>query len=372
MSVGWTPPFRCANCGRPHPAQGFPYRCPVCTGPFDLASFDYVPPDPAAERRGLSRWRASLPLPPEAELVSLGEGGTPLLAAACDASEVHLKCEHLNPTGSFKDRGASVLVSALCAAGVAAAVEDSSGNAGAAFAAYAARAGLRATVYIPASASGPKRAQIQAYGAEVVSVPGPRSKASEAVLEAVSQGAVYASHAYLPHVLAGVATIAFELCEQLGRAPGSVIAPAGQGSILLGLRYGFEALERAGRIARQPRLIGVQAQACAPLWAAQTAGLTGLGWVQEQETLAEGIRILRPVRGDAVLAAVESSSGTFVAVSEIEIRRGVSELARRGFYVEPTSAVVWPALTSLAASLPGPIAAILTGSGMKSPAPWND
>ncbi len=372
MSAGWVPPFRCANCGRPHPGEGFPFRCPVCTGPFDLSSIEYFPPDPAAGWRGLTRWRPSLPLPPEAALVSLGEGGTPLLAADGRGREVFFKCEHLNPTGSFKDRGAAVLVSALCAAGVEAAVEDSSGNAGAAFAAYAARAGLRATVYVPAGASGPKRAQIQAFGAEVVSVPGPRTKAAEAVLAAASRGAIYASHAYVPHVLAGVATIAFELFEQLGQAPGAIVAPAGQGSILLGLRLGFGALMRAGRIERLPRLVGVQAQACAPLWAAHTAGATGLGWVQEQATLAEGIRILHPVRGDAVLAAVGESSGTIVAVSEDEILDGLRELGRRGFHVEPTSAVVWPALTSLGADLPGPIVAILTGSGMKSAAHLGD
>jgi len=369
MSAGGTSLFRCANCGRPAPTEGFPYRCPACTGHFDLAAFDYAPPDPGAGRRGLARWAAMLPLPRQADLVSLGEGSTPLIAVDCNGIEVLLKCEHLNPTGSFKDRGAAVLVSALRAAGVSAAVEDSSGNAGAAFAAYSARAGISATVYVPAGAAGPKRAQIQAYGAKVVAVPGPRSNATQAALKAVAQGAVYASHAHHPHCLAGVATIALELWEELGEAPGSIVAPAGQGSILLGLSLGFEALVRSGKADRLPRLVGVQAQACAPLWAAHHGGPTALAWIQEQETLAEGIRILRPVRGDAVLGAVSKSGGTIVAVSEDEIRRGLGELARRAFLVEPTSAVVWPALTALAATLPGPIVAILTGSGFKTSAP---
>jgi threonine synthase len=299
--------------------------------------------------------------------VTLGEGGTPLLAVDVAGRTVHFKCEQLNPTGSFKDRGAMVLVSALRAAGVEAAVEDSSGNAGAALAAYAARAGMRVRIFVPSYASGPKRMQIQAYGAEVVSVPGARTAASEAVQAAAKQGAVYASHAHLPHMLAGVATMAFEIVEQLGRLPGAIVAPVGQGSIMLGLHIGFEALRLAGVIEGSPQLLGVQARACAPLWAVHAGGAAALGLVQEGETVAEGIRTLRPLRGDAVLAAVESSGGGFVAVEEEQILLGRDELAHRGLFVEPTSAVVWPGLLAWVDRLQDPVVAILTGSGLKSP-----
>jgi threonine synthase len=283
--------------------------------------------------------------------------------------ELYFKCEHLNPTGSFKDRGSAVLVSALVAAGVTYAVEDSSGNAGASFAAYAARAGLAARVYVPASASPAKRLQIEAYGAEVVEVPGPRTAAAERVQQEASSGICYASHAYLPFGQAGLATIAYEIVEQLGRAPGTLVLPAGQGTLLLGCAAGFDAMQRAGAIDRSPRIIAVQAQACAPLWAVLAGGAAGLAWVQEGPTRAEGIRILQPLRGDAVLRAVEASSGTIVPVSEDRIEEGEHELGRLGFYVEPTSAVVWPAVMSLLDELAEPIVAVLTGSGYKAPAP---
>jgi threonine synthase len=300
-------------------------------------------------------------------MISLGEGGTPLLPVQVGKRVLHFKCEHLNPTGSYKDRGTAVLVSALSAAGVREAIEDSSGNAGASFAAYAARAGMRARVFVPASASAPKRAQIEAYGAEVMAIEGPRSAAAEAVRRAAEGGAVYASHAYLPHWIAGVATIAYELVEQLGRVPGAVIAPVGHGGLLVSVHRGFIALRDAGVISALPRMIGVQAQACAPVWAVYTAGGPGLSLVQEGETRAEGIRIRFPVRGDAALAAVESTGGTVVAVAEDELLRGWELLARAGLNVEPTSAVVWTAASLLLEDLPDPTVALLTGSGFKTP-----
>jgi threonine synthase len=304
-------------------------------------------------------------MPSHAELIGLGEGGTPLVDLQFEGRTVYFKCEHLNPTGSFKDRGSVVLVSTLDARGVEEAVEDSSGNAGASFAAYAARAGIRARVFVPSYASGPKQAQIEAYGAEIVRVPGPRSKAAEAVRQAADAGAVYASHVYLPHGIAGMATIAFEIAEQLGRAPGAVILPVGHGSLLLGLHRGFEAMVEAGEIDALPPLIGVQARACAPLWTAYTQGAMQPQSVTEGETIAEGIRIVQPPRAGAVLNALGESDGWMVAVDEDSIRQGRNALARRGLYVEATSAVVWPALTMTLKDLKDSVVVILTGSGYK-------
>jgi threonine synthase len=321
------------------------------------------------ERRahGLWRFRHTLPLPPGAEPVSLGEGGTALVPATVDGRRVHFKLEFTQPTGSFKDRGMAVLFTALRATGVSQAVEDSSGNAGASFAAYAARAGIRARVFVPAAASGPKRAQIAAYAAEVVAVDGPRSAAAEAALAAVKAGAVYGSHIYNPIGLAGNATAAYELWEALGEAPGCVVLPVGHGTLLLGLQRGFEALRTAGLIQQAPRLIGVQALACAPLWAVHRSGRDGLAWVTEGETVAEGVRVVRPVRGDSVLAAVQASGGSLLAVDEAEIVEGHNALARLGFYVEWTSAVVWPALRQVLAEQPaGEVVVVLTGSGLKN------
>ncbi|HEX9618055.1 MAG TPA: pyridoxal-phosphate dependent enzyme [Anaerolineales bacterium] len=346
--------------------MGFAYRCPVCGGLFDFTGPPrYQTVEVEEDLSGIWRFRHTFGLDEAAPVVSLGEGNTPLVWGEAFGRLVGFKLEYLNPTGSFKDRGSAVLVSFACSRGVQSALEDSSGNAGASFAAYAARAGLQARVFVPDSASGPKRAQIEAYGAELVRVMGPRSNAGEAARRAADSGGHYTSHAYLPFNLPGYATLAYELVEQLGNAPGTVLAPAGQGGLLLGIARGFSALVEAGLIGNLPVLCGVQARACAPLWAVSTYGPASLAWISEGETLAEGIRIRHPLRGDAVLQAVESSRGTFLAVDEEEILSGRDELARQGFYVEPTSAVIWPALAQLPAETPEPVVAVLTGSGFK-------
>jgi len=357
----------CSNCHQPYPDTGTPYRCTRCGGLYDFdapAVFDAAQVD--ASRPGIWRYRHTFGLPADAPETSLGEGGTPLVWTERGGRAVALKCEYQNPSGSFKDRGSALIVSFLRSRQVDTAVEDSSGNAGASFAAYAARAGLRARVFVPDSASGPKRRQIETYGAEVVRIMGPRSNAADAVRKAADAGEAYGSHAYLPFNLPGYATAAYELVEQLGQAPGAVVVPAGQGGFLLGLARGFEAMLQAGVIREFPLLAGVQARACAPLWALQTYGPAGLGWVAEAPTIAEGIRVLNPLRGDAVLSTLAAHQGLMLAVDEEEILRGRDELARLGFYVEPTSATAWAALGQIQEHVSGPLVVVLTGSGLKS------
>jgi threonine synthase len=361
--------IHCTNCHRPYPEQGASYHCPACGGLFDISelpAFDPNQVDPL--QPGLWRYRQALGLPGGAPQVTLGEGNTPLVESEAFGRAVFFKCEYQNPTGSFKDRGSAVIASFLKSRRVEKAVEDSSGNAGASFAAYAARARIAARIYLPDSASGPKRLQIQAYGVELVRIMGPRSNATRALVLALEKepDLVYASHAYLPVNLAGYATMAYEMVEQLGQAPGAVVAPAGQGGLLLGLGRGFESLQRAGQIEQVPHLVGVQARACAPLWALYAYGPAGLHWVTEEPTLAEGVRVSQPLRGDALLNLLAAHGGRLLAVDEQEILPGRDELAHRGFYVEPTSAIVWNAMAQASGSLPEPVVVVLTGSGLKS------
>jgi threonine synthase len=360
----------CTDYGHPRPGNSLNYVCSECgayfsyNGQFEI---DYQSVD--LGQTSIWRYRHVFGLDENVTPISLGEGITPLVSDWVDGREISFKLEYLNPTGSYKDRGTTVLISYLHSLGVESAIEDSSGNAGASFAAYAARAGIRGKVYVPAYASGPKRAQIEAYGVELVEVPGPRSNAARAVVEEAESGVVYASHIYQPMVFPGYATLAFELYEQLGIAPGAVITPVGQGSLLLGMDFGFRALLAVGLIQHLPQLIGVQALACAPLWASSAQGKDASKEVIEGDTIAEGIRILHPLRGDEVTRAVKSSGGFFLAVAEGEILPARDHLASRGFYVEPTSAVVWPALLRSMEKLNDPIVIILTGSGLKySPA----
>lgn len=356
----------CIQCARTYPLDYLRLWC-ECGGALEIAGAPVLDPALVDEREPtLWRYRHTFPLPPDVPPVSLGEGMTPLVEARWDGRPVLLKCEFLNPTGSFKDRGTTVLVTALKAAGVEHVVEDSSGNAGASLAAYAARAGIRASVYVPAHASGPKREQIAAYGAEVVPVPGPRSEAARAVLEAAKAGAVYASHVYHPLILSGMKTAAYELWERLGGAsPDAVVLPLGHGSLFLGLARGFEELRAAGLISTVPRLFGVQAAACAPLAAAWERGTDEPLPVTEGETIAEGVRIARPVRGRAVLAAARESGGGILALPDEEIRAARARLARMGFYVEPTSALAAAALDHLP-DLKGTVVVVLTGHGLKA------
>ena len=357
----------CIGCGHPYPETGVPYICPRCGGVFDYAewpTYNSAMIDSAAP--GIWRYQSAFGLPASALPVSLGEGKTPLVWSEVDGRPVAFKLEFLNPSGSYKDRGSATLVSFLLSRGVSSAVEDSSGNAGASYAAYAAHAGIHAKVFIPDSASGPKRDQIRVYGAETVSILGPRSNATEAVRRAADGGEVYASHAYLPFGLPGYATIAYELVEQLGTAPGAVMAPVGQGNLLLAIGRGFSAMRHAGTISREPMLVGVQARACAPLWAVFQYGAAGLGWVTEGDTLAEGVRVKHPLRGDALLQMLWANRGMLLAVDEENILTGRDRLARLGFYVEPTSAILWDGLNQISEQIPEPVVLILTGSGLKT------
>ena len=261
--------IQCNHCQSPYPNDHTPHRCPQCGGVYELncqqnLSLGQIDVD----LPGIWRYKHTFCLPKNAPVVSLGEGNTPLVWCKAFERKVAFKLEFLNPTGSFKDRGTAPLVSFLRSRSISEAVEDSSGNAGASFAAYAAAFGIKARIFVPAYASGPKCTQIEAYEAEVIRVPGPRSKATEAVEQLANEGAVYASHAYMPHDIMGYATVAYELLEQLGEAPGTVITPVGQGSLLMGIGRGFETLQRVGLIECMPVLVGVQAAACAPLWAA--------------------------------------------------------------------------------------------------------
>jgi threonine synthase len=351
----------CLNCGSPYPESGAPYRCRQCGGLFDES-------DPlewrGSDRRQAGIWRYLDAPERSAVRVSLGEGNTPLLAGEAFGRRIYFKCEYANPTGSFKDRGMAALVSFLVCRGVRDAVEDSSGNAGASFAAYAARAGVRAHVFIPERASGPKRNQIGLYGAELLTVAGPRANSAVAAQRAAEGGGTYASHAHLPHILPGYATCAFEIAEQLGNAPGTIVVPAGQGGLLLGMARGFQALLEGGVIQRVPRLIGAQAAACAAL-AGLFAGAAGSNLAAEGETVAEGVRVRDPLRAEAVVKVVRDSGGLFVAVAEDLILPGRDALARLGFYVEPTSGLVWQALAETRKELRDPVVLVLTGSGYK-------
>lgn len=334
-----------------------------------------IPPGPGItpdqiQRSLRSQWRYAAALPLDLEPVSLGEGTTPLLEIELGGVRLLAKLESLNPTASFKDRGVSVMVSLLRQQAIDALLEDSSGNGGASVAAYAAAAGIHAKILVPASTSAAKTLQARIHGATVELVPGSRQDtAAEAIRQ--SSERFYASHNWHPFFLEGVKLLAYEIWEDLEHeAPDAIVVPAGAGSLVLGCWTGFSELVRAGAVERVPRLIAVQPQNCSPLAQAFAAGADHVVAQEWQPTIAEGTAIAQPVRDREVLAAVRESGGAVVAVEEALIYPAVETLARRGLYVEATSAQVAAALPALLES--GAVraqertVAVLTGSGLKA------
>ena len=360
----------CTDCQQTYPLNTRHWHC-QCGGVFELKDGPgFVKDKIQRKESSLWRYRATLPLDQDEHIVSLGEGFTPLIETDVYGLKIHCKLEFLSPTGSFKDRGTAVLISVLNSLDVKTVVDDSSGNAGASLAAYAARAGMTSEIYVPASASPPKRAQMAIYGAKLVKVEGSRRKAALAAQEAATRGTYYASHCYNPFTLQGLKTIAYEIWEQLGgRGPDNLVLPAGHGTLLLGAYRGFTDLFEAGLIDRLPRLFAAQALGCAPLYEAYRQGTDEVSPVEEGETLAEGIRISHPVRGKQILAAIRQTEGAVLAVDDERILQAHRELAQRGFYVEFTSAAPVAALKELHNIITADQFTVvpLTGSGFKSP-----
>jgi threonine synthase len=300
----------------------------------------------------------------------MGDGFTPLIETRLDGMTCLSKLDFLMPTGSFKDRGTTVLVSALKAFGIKRVVEDSSGNAGASLAAYTARAGITAEIFVPAYASPAKLAQIRIYGVRLQPVQGMREDAARAAHRAATQGdAYYASHYYNPFVLAGMQTTAWEIWEQLGRrAPDAVFAPIGHGSNFIGIARGFQSLRDAGLIEKMPRLYAAQAANVAPIVHAFEQGLADAPGSAPARTIAEGIAINKPVRAKEILHVVRETGGRAIAVSEEEIIRARNDLARTGVYIEPTSATVIAAVRRLRNQISTDSVTVvtLTGSGLKA------
>jgi threonine synthase len=322
-----------------------------------------------SEVRSLWRYAAALPLALPTP-VTLGEGCTPLVRRNWRGPSALFKLEWFAPTGSFKDRGASVLVSVLQQQGVEHILEDSSGNGGAAIACYAAAAGIQAKILVPTYTQPAKTIQMRAYGAEVELVPGTRQNTSEEA-ERQAKHIFYASHNWQAFFLQGTKTLAYELWEDLGfRAPDNVIVPTGAGSNVLGCDIGFGELLRHREIERLPKIFAVQPENCAPIHASFATGGDQLVPVEAIPTIAEGTSITHPVRLKQVLEAIRRSQGATVTVSEQEIVAAVRELASTGLYAEPTSAIAAAALTKLlAAEIITPnetTVVVLTGSGLKA------
>ena len=356
----------CTGCGAAYPLNDRRWKC-------DCGHFLDIRFRPSFDREAIRtrkptlwRYREALPIGDDRSIVSFDEGFTPLVPLAIKRRELLLKLEQLFPTGSYKDRGASVLLSKAREMGIREIVEDSSGNAGCAVAAYAARAGIRCEILVPESASPGKLTQIAMYGAKLRTVPGSREATADAALRAAAT-VYYASHSWNPFFLQGTKTFAYEVWEQLGfRAPESLLIPTGNGTLLIGAYLGFRDLAECGLIPAVPRLVAVQAANCAPLLRMFQEGLGEVPPIDAGETIAEGVAIARPIRGKQIVEIVCKTGGEILAVTDEDVEKTLLILGQEGLYVEPTGALGVAAFLRHGHLGDGTTVAPLTGHGLKA------
>ncbi len=313
----------------------------------------------------IEAYRKYLPVPKEAEVVTLREGGTPLYYASrlskLKGADVFLKFEGANPTGSFKDRGMTVAITMAKQSGAKAVVCASTGNTSAASAAYAARAGLRSIVLIPSGyiALG-KLAQALIYGAKVVQIKGNFDRALEIVRELGETGLVTVVNSINPYRIEGQKTGAFEIVDTLGFAPSYHFIPVGNAGNISAYWKGYNEYFADGRCSTLPKMMGFQAEGAAPIVDGKI--------VHSPETVATAIRIGNPASWKGALLAASESDGTIGAVSDKEILYAYTYLAKEeSIFCEPASAASVAGLMKTTVSSGSTVVCVLTGHGLKDP-----
>jgi threonine synthase len=280
------------------------------------------------------RYREVLPIADGDEPVSLGEGGTPIVALvrtrldAATRCEILVKDESQNPTGSFKSRGMSAAVTAAMYSGAKAFVAPSAGNAGGALAAYAARAGLPARIYVPKDTPRILIDEMLGYGADVVLIDGLIDEAGRRAAEfARETGAFNVATFREPYRVEGKKTMGYELVEQLGTVPGTIVYPTGGGTGLVAMWKAFDELEAAGWIgSERPVLVSVQAEGCAPIVHAFHRGDHAATPVKDGKTELFGLRVPGGIGDRLTLAALRASGGHAVTVSDAQAKESMQEL----------------------------------------------
>ena len=369
----------CTACGARYDNSRYRVSCETCDALLDV---EYDAPagegawgEPGAS--GLARYARMLPIKSVSNLVTLGEGDTPLLRlerlGGMLGVDLYAKLEYLNPTGSFKDRGNAVQVTVLRETGVDTVVDSTTGNAGHSTAAYCARAGIR---YIGFSEKGARDSKLQAaayHGTELHPVGGSKDDRREAAQKfSQDTGVVFMDYGRNAYFIEGEKTLSYEIAEQMDPLPDHVVASSGNGSILLGMWRGFQDLRESGRVQNVPRFHAAQSEAFQPM----VAAYFGRDWAPQPgaTSVAIGVTIAEPPRLDTVVRICRESGGLAVAVPDEEILAWQERLAsQEGILVEATSALAFGAVKSLVSQ--GTIAegervlVPLTGFGMKEPLP---
>ena len=361
--------LECLSCAKTTAAHTGKMRCDSCAGILDIVY----------PKR--SREQLLTPFDELVEPIFLGQGNTPLvkldrLAEELGVKRLTVKLEYLAPTGSFKDRGAGVLLGAARRDGITGFVEDSSGNAGAAIAACAARAGITANIFLPASAPVGKQNQIKAFGANIFLIEGERSQATHAAVDYVTKNRItYLSHNYSPYFVEGMKSFIQEIPHRTLQEVDYIVLPVGNGSLLIGIWKALKELLAAGVIKRYPRLCVIQAEAVCPIvhaWKGEHGQPP-----EPRPTVAGGIAVDEPIRIGQVIQALRETDGIAIAVGEREIIDWQVRLSStEGLFAEPTSAVALAGMQTLITECQierdSRVLVPLTGNGLKSPIPYFD
>jgi len=361
--TSWLRNLACTKCEATYDARQLLNVCAVagCAGPL-FAVYELFPldrDDVSGRPRSIWRWSELMPAPRAEDVVTLGEGGTPLLAAprlgALESMpHVFIKDESGNPTGSFKARGLAAAITMAKLNGARSVAVPTAGNAGGATAAYAARAGLAAHVFMPADTPRVFRIECEAYGAAVTLVDGLIDRCGQIVGERkAAEGWFDVSTLKEPYRVEGKKTMGYELAEQMGwELPDVVVYPTGGGTGLIGMWKAWDEMERLGWIGpRRPRMVSVQASGCAPIPRAFAAGREVSEKWAGATTYASGLRVPKAYADFLILSILKESRGEAIAVTDDEMRRGVGDIAsREGIYAAPEGGAAWAAVRALVAA----------------------
>ncbi|AJO19169.1 Threonine synthase [Bacillus paralicheniformis] len=293
--------YQCHSCRTKYNVSEQVWKC-QCGGVLDLVKEKVEWSDSKVLKDIPSMWRYidAMPFDRDSAIwsgITMGEGYTPLIVLDSGEPNTLVKVDYMMPTLSFKDRGAAVLIAKAKELGVKHVIADSSGNAGTSIAAYAKRANIACDIFLRKGTSPKKIAQVKAHGANVREIEGTREDVAEAAQKAVNiEKKFYASHVFNPYFYEGTKTYAFEIWEQMNGAPDTLIIPVGNGTLLLGVYYGFKELLENKCIDKMPRLVAIQAENCAPLAKAFINNQQVAQPVENRGTLAEGISIAKPAR----------------------------------------------------------------------------
>ncbi|GAB4454380.1 MAG: threonine synthase [Anaerolineales bacterium] len=363
MTYSYLSHLQCSKCGKAYPHQQVQTFCRECQAPL-LAVYDLervrreVDREEVSRRpKGMWRWHELLPLTNPSNVIFLGEGDTALLKLANLGRELGLphlfvKDESTNPTGSFKARGLAAAVSKAKELGVERVIIPTAGNAGGAMAAYAARAGMQAAVYMPNDTPRANMEECRIVGAEVILVEGVISDAAKQAAErARAEGWFDVSTFKEPYRTEGKKVMGYELAEQFGwDLPDVILYPTGGGTGLVGMWKAFAELEALGWLkhGRRPRMVAVQAEGCAPVVKAFEANAPGCEFWENAHTIASGLRVPKSFADALILNDLRESRGTAVAVSDEAILDAQRQLGRlEGIFAAPEGAATLAALKEL-------------------------